>query len=44
MVRLSRLIRKLCDVTLIHINLFFDSQVRGRSIVEAIMIFSIVGC
>lgn len=42
-VRLVRLIMKLWDVTLIHIYLFFDNQVRGRSMVEAMIIFSIVG-
>lgn len=39
----SRLIIKLWDVTLVHRFLLFESQVRGRSIIEGKMIFSIVG-
>ena len=37
-----RLISKLCSVVLIQIMLFFDSQVRGISIIVGIMYFSIV--
>lgn len=40
--RLVRLISKLWSVELIQIMLFFDSQVRGISIIVEIMYFSIV--
>lgn len=38
----SRLIMKLWEVTLIHKFLLLESQVRGRSIMEGKIIFSIV--
>lgn len=41
-VKLTRLIRKLCDEVLIHINFLFDNQVRGISIIDGKIIFSIV--
>ena len=37
-----RLISRLCSVELTQIILFFDSQVRGISIIVGIMYFSIV--
>lgn len=40
--RLVRLINKLWSVELIQIMLFFDSQVRGMSIIVGIIYFSIV--
>lgn len=40
--RLVRLISRLCSVGLIQIMLFFDSQVRGISIIVGIIYFSIV--
>lgn len=42
--RLIKLIRKLYEVTEIHIVLFFDNQVSGSSISDGVMIFSIVRC
>lgn len=39
--RLMRLIKKLCDVMLIHSVFLFDSQVRGRSMMDGKIIFSI---
>lgn len=43
-VRLIKLIRKLYEVTEIHMVLFFDNQVSGNSISDGVIIFSIVRC
>lgn len=43
MERLIRLIRMLCVVELIQIIFFFDSHVRGISMIVGIINFSIVG-
>lgn len=39
---LTKLIRKLYDEVLIHIKFLLDNQVRGMSIIEGKIIFSIV--